>query len=100
MPMGFSHDPGPLPFCTVRDAKWANRLELNGWVEIHGEHGCEMPYQIAKVLSIGRFKYENAKQWGYQMPAVYADGRPLVQICLAAMPEEERIARGIPKDMP
>jgi hypothetical protein len=97
--MGFSIDPGPLPFCTVRDAKWGARLESIGWVGIHGEHGCEMPYQVAKVMSIGAITYANAKHW-WPMPAIYADGRPLVQICLEAMPEEERAARGIPKEKP
>jgi hypothetical protein len=66
--MGFSIDPGPLPFCTVRDAKWGARLESIGWVGIHGEHGCEMPYQVAKVMSIGAITYANAKGFIYFTP--------------------------------
>lgn len=50
--MGFTHDPGPLPFTTIRDAKWANRLEGIPFVEIQGEHGCAMPYQKARVVAI------------------------------------------------
>lgn len=50
--MGFTHDPGPLPFTTIRDAKWANRLEGMVFAEIVGEHGCAMPYQKARVVSI------------------------------------------------
>ena len=50
--MGFSHDPGPLPFFTVRDAdKWAPRL-TNGQIEIRGEHGCTMPQQMVRVAKI------------------------------------------------
>lgn len=50
--MGFTHDPGPLPFVTIRDAdKWGTRL-ANGFIEIIGEHGCAMPLQMARVVSI------------------------------------------------
>ena len=58
MPMGFSFDPGPLPFTTIRDAKWANRLEGHSFVEIHGEHGCMMPYQKASVVRIRPYEGE------------------------------------------
>jgi hypothetical protein len=53
--MGFTHDPGPLPFTTIRDAKWANRLEGIPFVEIQGEHGCTMSYQVARVASVEPF---------------------------------------------
>lgn len=50
--MGFSHDPGPLPFVTVRDAdKWAPRL-ANGMIEIQGEHGCTLPLTMCRVARI------------------------------------------------
>lgn len=50
--MGFSYDPGPLPFVTVRDAnKWGPRL-TNGQIEIIGEHGCAMPLQMVRVAKI------------------------------------------------
>lgn len=52
MPMGFSRDPGPLPFVTVRDAlKWEPRL-TNGQIEIVGEHGCKMPLQMVRVAKV------------------------------------------------
>lgn len=50
--MGFSHDPGPLPFVTVRDGdKWGPRL-TNGWIEIVGEHGFAMPLQMCHVAKV------------------------------------------------
>lgn len=97
--MGFSIHPGALPFTTVRDAKWANRLEGIGWVGSHGEHGCAMPYQIAKVKEIRRMPMP-ATHILAPLPACYFDGRPLVAIDLEAMPEAERRARGIPKEKP
>jgi len=58
VPMGFSRDPGSLPFVTIRDAdKWAPRL-TNGMIEIHGEHGCMMPYQKASVVRIRPYEGE------------------------------------------
>lgn len=52
MPMGFSVDPGPLPFCTIRDAnKWEPRL-ANGYIEIVGEGACSMPLQMARVVDV------------------------------------------------
>lgn len=50
--MGFTHDPGPLPFTTIRDSKWDNRLTGHDFAEIQGEHGCTMPYQKARVVSV------------------------------------------------
>lgn len=50
--MGFTHDPGPLPFTTIRDAKWANRLSGHDRIEIVGEHGCTMPLQMVRVVSV------------------------------------------------
>lgn len=53
--MGFSFDPGPLPFVTVREAnKWGPRL-TNGQIEIIGEHGCTMPLQMVRVAKIEPF---------------------------------------------
>jgi hypothetical protein len=53
MTMGFSFDPGPLPFITIRDQKWASRLAyLPMPLRIHGEHGCPMPRQIAEVRHV------------------------------------------------
>lgn len=50
--MGFTHHPGALPFVTVRRAQWANRLTIGENIEIHGEHGCDMPPIAAKVVEI------------------------------------------------
>lgn len=52
MPMGFSIDPGPLPFATVRDAdKWAPRL-TNGQIEIIGENGMQLEQQMVRVAKV------------------------------------------------
>lgn len=54
--MGFSRDPGPLPFVTIRDEKWANRLvELPMTLRIHGERGCAMPRAMGLVTKIERY---------------------------------------------
>ena len=52
--MGFAHDPGPLPFTTIRDAKWANRLvELPQLIECIPEHGnTTMPRLVARAVSV------------------------------------------------
>lgn len=79
--MGFSHDPGPLPFTTIRDQKWANRLEGMSFAEIQGEHGCTMPYQKAKVVSI--------KPYSGPCPGHLVDvyrGKKLFAIALDVMP--------------
>lgn len=71
--MGFSSDPGPLPFVTIRDAKWLTRLAyLPMPLRIHGEHGCTMPRQIATV--------ERVERW--TGTSVYPDSRPLVRVSL------------------
>jgi len=50
--MGFSIDPGPLPFVTVRDAlKWAPRL-TNGQIEIRGEHGVQLEQRMVRVAKV------------------------------------------------
>lgn len=50
--MGFSRDPGPLPFVTVRDAdKWLPRL-TNGQIEIRSEGPFEMPERMVRVAKI------------------------------------------------
>lgn len=52
MPMGFTMDPGPLPFVTVRDAdKWAPRL-ANGQIEIRSEGAFEMPQRMVRVAKV------------------------------------------------
>lgn len=51
--MGFTYDPGPLPFVTIRDAKWANRLvELPQLIECQPEHGNAMPRLIARAVKV------------------------------------------------
>lgn len=86
MPMGFSHDPGPLPFATIRDRdKWLPRL-TNGCIEIVGEHGCMMPLTMARVVSV----------WDYVGPvpahlaSIYA-GKPLILVSLDLMSPQKRV---------
>lgn len=50
--MGFSRHPGALPFCTIRTAKWVNRVEIGELVQIQGEHGCRMDKTPARVVRI------------------------------------------------
>jgi hypothetical protein len=52
--MGFAHHPGALPFTTIRDAKWANRLvELPQLIECKGEHGnAAMGSVTARCVSV------------------------------------------------
>lgn len=75
--MGFSHHPGPLPFVTIRDAKWANRLTNLGPLRIHGEHGCDMPRQIALVAKVAPYTGSRSL-----IGLIYPDGRPLVAVHL------------------
>jgi len=78
--MGFSHDPGPLPFVTIRDAdKWAPRL-TNGAIEIIGEHGCKLPLTMARVVKI-----EPHNGCPPHLAHVYR-GRRLIAVHLEAMP--------------
>lgn len=56
--MGFSHHPGALPFVTVRHAKWANRLVDMPVIRITGEHGCDMPRGMARVVSVKSYHGE------------------------------------------
>lgn len=53
--MGFSRDPGALPFATIRTQKWANRIEVGELVQIQGEHGCRMPKTPARITHIEPF---------------------------------------------
>jgi|GEM_PF-4166797 len=53
--MGFSRDPGGLPFCTIRSDKWANRLTVGELIQIQGEHGCRMPKTPARVTRIEEY---------------------------------------------
>jgi hypothetical protein len=50
--MGFTFDPGALPFATVRRHDWANRLTIGDLIEIHGEHGCRLEPTAARVKDI------------------------------------------------
>ena len=51
--MEFAKDPGPLPFTTIRDAvKWAPRLAGMEVYEVIGVHGCRMPHQVLRIVSI------------------------------------------------
>lgn len=79
--MGFSHDPGPLPFTTIRAAKWANRLVELPVIRITGEHGCSMPRGIAKVAAVEPF-YGPCPA---HLASVY-DGERLVAIRLESPP--------------
>lgn len=91
--MGFSHDPGALPFTTIRDAKWANRLEgVPPFVEIVGEHGCELPRQVARVLQV--MPYTGAPP--VHLASIYW-GRPLVAIRLVRPTAAELKQAGIPQ---
>jgi hypothetical protein len=91
--MGFSVDPGPFPFTTIRDAKWANRLEaVPQFVEIVGENGCAMPRQIAKVLGVS--PYEGPLP-GF-LASVYS-GRKCVAIRLDRATAAELARAGIPE---
>ena len=100
--MGFSLHPGELPFTTVRDAKWANRLEGHDWCVIKGEHGCTLEPAVVVVESVCRLNMEAIRVLRevtgnpLPTPARYDDGRALVTINLRLMPEDERIRRGIP----
>jgi hypothetical protein len=50
--MGFTHDPGPLPFITVRDAdKWGPRL-TNGQIEIRSEGAFPMEQRMVRVAKV------------------------------------------------
>lgn len=81
--MGFAVHPGPLPFITVRDAvKWLPRL-TNGQIEIRGE-GCDMPQQMARVVSISPIEEHEARAAGMHVPSVYR-GRRLIAVHLGVM---------------
>lgn len=54
--MGFSVHPGPLPFRTIRSRKWANMTWVGEVIEIHGEHGCDMPATPARVTAINKYR--------------------------------------------
>jgi hypothetical protein len=50
--MGFTIDPGPLPFVTVRDAlKWVPRL-TNGQIEIRSEGAFAMAQRMVRVAKV------------------------------------------------
>jgi hypothetical protein len=79
--MGFSLDPGPLPFVTIRRHDWANRLTLGELIEVHGEHGCPMPPTAARVVSIE----DHLGPCPSSLATVYA-GKRLVAIALEPAP--------------
>lgn len=86
MPMGFTHDPGPLPFTTIRDRdKWGPRL-TNGMIEIVGEHGCTMPLQMARVVEIRELPYGLCPP---HLAHVYAN-RPLIAVRLDHLKSGEK----------
>jgi hypothetical protein len=81
--MGFSIDPGPLPFTTVRGEKWACRLTVGDLVQVRGEHGCTLPKQAARVVSIVE---------GVSMPPELADhygGQRCCAVSLVAVPADD-----------
>jgi len=69
--MGFSHHPGLLPFVTIRRGDWANRLTVGENIEIHGEHGCDMPPTAAKVIAVEDYPHPAPPH----LAAVYAGKR-------------------------
>lgn len=80
--MGFAVHPGALPFVTIRDReKWEPRL-ANGMIEIRGE-GCDMPMQMARVVSMIPIEAAMARAAGYYVPSVYT-GKKLIAIWLDA----------------
>lgn len=76
--MGFTHHPGALPFVTVRDRKWANRLTVGELIEVHGEHGCDMPSIAARVVDVHSIADSTA--------GIYPPGTPLCAVSLEAAP--------------
>lgn len=78
--MGFSFDPGPLPFVTIRAAKWGNRLQVGDYVQAQGEHGCSMPKTPCKVIAIERYR-GLPPSWLAHVRE-YSGSQPLVSIAL------------------
>lgn len=87
--MGFTFDPGPLPFWTVRRQQWANRTWVDELIEIHGEHGCGMPPTAAQVAGI--MPYDD--YLGRWLVNPYPPGTALVMIKLV-VPAEKWLKRG------
>lgn len=88
--MGFTVHPGPLPFCTIRDAdKWEGRL-ANGQIEIVGEHGCTMPQQMVRVVDIDPYDERFHGPLPGHLAALYK-GRRLIAVWMDALtsPQEE-----------
>ncbi len=73
--MGFSRDPGHLPFVTVRTQKWANRLTVGEIIQVQGEHGCRLPKTPARVTAVELHRApcppELAHVPGYTSEALY-----------------------------
>jgi hypothetical protein len=82
--MGFSVHPGPLPLITVRRQQWECRLTIGELIEIHGEHGCDMPAMPARVVAIRPITHAEAARAGLHVPAVYAGMSNLQAIELQA----------------
>lgn len=81
--MGFTADPGPLPFWTVRRQQWANRTWVDELIEVHGEHGCGMPPTAAKVAAIQPYDEFLARG----LPNPYPAGTALVMLKLVEPPD-------------
>lgn len=51
--MGFSHDPGPLPFITVRPRdKWGPRLDGMSAIDLQVDRGAFVLPPRAKILKV------------------------------------------------
>lgn len=85
MPMGFTRDPGPLPFVTVRDYdKWAPKL-ANGQIEIVSESPeLAMPLQMVRVARTEEITAKECAERGLYTPGVYL-GRRLLAVHLEAL---------------
>lgn len=79
--MGFSHDPGPLPFVTVRPRdKWGPRLAGHDQVEIQVDRGTFTLPARARVAKI--------EDYTGPVPAHLASlyqGKPLIAVHLEAL---------------
>lgn len=79
--LGFSRDPGPLPFATVRDRdKWLPRL-ANGQIEIRSEGQFPMEQRMVRVAGVMPIERWQAEGAGYYVPDVYR-GKPLILVYL------------------
>lgn len=79
--MGFTHDPGPLPFVTIRDRdKWAPRLAGHEIVEMQADRpGLTIPAR-AKVVKVEDYTGELPMH----LAGIYR-GRKLIAVHLEAL---------------